>query len=65
MRAHGVPARLPCLRPGELERAKALLQVGADVLVVDSSQGDSVFQVDLVKQLKSSYPDTQVGVVSS
>ncbi|CDI75611.1 inosine-5'-monophosphate dehydrogenase, putative [Eimeria praecox] len=47
-------------RPGEIERAKALLQVGADVLVIDSSQGDSVFQVDLVKQLKSAYPNTQV-----
>lgn len=48
-------------RPADLERAKALLQVGADVLVVDSSQGDSVFQVDIVKQLKSAYPNTQVG----
>ncbi|KAL8432751.1 hypothetical protein ACSSS7_004375 [Eimeria intestinalis] len=47
-------------RPGEIERAKALLQVGADVLVVDSSQGDSVFQIDLVKQLKSAFPDTQI-----
>lgn len=47
-------------REGEIERAKALLQVGADVLVIDSSQGDSVFQVDLVKRLKSAYPDTQI-----
>lgn len=52
-------------RPGEIERAKALLNVGADVLVVDSSQGDSVFQIDLVKQLKSAFPDTQVGVVQA
>lgn len=47
-------------RAGELERAKALLQVGADVLVIDSSQGDSVFQIDLVKQLKAAYPETQI-----
>nr|AET50798.1 hypothetical protein [Eimeria tenella] len=47
-------------RAADLERAKALLQVGADVLVVDSSQGDSVFQVDIVKQLKSAYPNTQI-----
>ncbi|KAL8450698.1 hypothetical protein Emed_002336 [Eimeria media] len=47
-------------RPGEIERAKALLQVGADVLVVDSSQGDSIFQIDLVKQLKSAFPNTQI-----
>lgn len=47
-------------RPGEVERAKALLQVGADVLVIDSSQGDSIFQIDLVKQLKSAYPDAQI-----
>ncbi|XP_026191327.1 inosine-5'-monophosphate dehydrogenase [Cyclospora cayetanensis] len=47
-------------RPGELERAKALLQVGADVLVIDSSQGDSIFQTDLIKQLKSACPETQV-----
>lgn len=52
-------------RPGEMERAKALLQVGADVLVVDSSQGDSVFQADLVKQLKLVYPDAQVSRVGT
>lgn len=41
-----------------------MLEVGADVLVIDSSQGDSVFQVDLVKQLKSAYPNTQVSQLS-
>eukprot|EP00922_Rhytidocystis_sp_ex-Travisia-forbesii_P027268 GHVS01039970.1.p1 GENE.GHVS01039970.1~~GHVS01039970.1.p1 ORF type:complete len:590 (+),score=102.92 GHVS01039970.1:140-1909(+) len=39
-------------RPNDLIRAKALVDVGVDVLVVDSSQGDSVYQTDLIQQIK-------------
>eukprot|EP00922_Rhytidocystis_sp_ex-Travisia-forbesii_P064375 GHVS01095671.1.p1 GENE.GHVS01095671.1~~GHVS01095671.1.p1 ORF type:complete len:554 (-),score=107.88 GHVS01095671.1:1505-2923(-) len=39
-------------KPNDLARAKALVDVGVDVLVVDSSQGDSIYQTDLIKQIK-------------
>ncbi|EPR64406.1 IMPDH [Toxoplasma gondii RUB] len=47
-------------KPHDIERAKALQEAGADVLVVDSSQGDSIYQVDLVKRLKAAFPELQI-----
>lgn len=46
----------------EEERAKALVNAGADVIVIDSSQGDSIYQCDLIKRLKSCYPELDVGL---
>lgn len=49
-----------CVRDdGEL-RAKALINVGVDVIVIDSSQGASVYQTDLIQKLKSSYPQIDI-----
>lgn len=47
-------------RPDDRERAKALVDAGVDVIVVDSSQGDSVYQLDMVSYLKNTWPDLQV-----
>ena len=47
-------------RPDDLDRAKALVEAGVDVIVVDSSQGDSVYQINIVKDLKSTHPKLQV-----
>jgi len=47
-------------RPEDRERAKALVEAGVDVIVVDSSQGDSTFQIEIVKHLKASHPKLQV-----
>ena len=47
-------------RPDDRNRAKALVEAGVDVIVIDSSQGDSVFQLDLIQHLKSTYPTLQV-----
>jgi IMP dehydrogenase len=47
-------------RPDDMERAKALVEAGVDVIVVDSSQGDSVYQINIVKHLKSTHPKLQV-----
>ena len=37
-----------------------LVEAGVDVIVIDSSQGNSTYQMDMVKWLKTTYPDIQV-----
>jgi len=41
------PHRTAGTRPEDKERLKALAAVGVDVVVIDSAQGDSTFQVNL------------------
>lgn len=36
------------------------LQAGADIIVIDSSQGDSMYQHEMVKHIKATYPDIEV-----
>lgn len=47
-------------RPEDKARAAALVAAGVDVIVIDSSQGNSQYQMEMIKHLKSSYPDLQV-----
>lgn len=47
-------------RPEDRERAKALVEAGVDVIVVDSSQGDSIYQLETIKHLKAHFPDVDV-----
>merc|ERR1719188_258100 len=47
-------------RPADRDRVRALVAAGVDAVVVDSSQGDSVFQQDMVKWMKQEFPDLQV-----
>jgi len=47
-------------RPDDRKRAKALVEAGVDAIVVDSSQGDSTFQIDIVKHLKETYPGVDI-----
>ena len=47
-------------RPGDRERAAALVREGVDVLVLDSSQGNSTFQLDMVRHLKAAHPEVEV-----
>ncbi|VDN96257.1 unnamed protein product [Rodentolepis nana] len=42
------------------DRAKALLDAGVDFLLLDSSQGNSIFQIDMLKRLKCTYPQVDV-----
>ncbi|MFA5727207.1 MAG: IMP dehydrogenase [Saccharofermentanaceae bacterium] len=43
------------------ERVPALIEAGADVLCLDSSDGFSVWQEKALKWIKANYPDTPVG----
>jgi IMP dehydrogenase len=47
-------------RPQDKERVKALVLAGVDAIIIDSSQGDSVFQRDMVKWIKAEHPTVQV-----
>jgi len=47
-------------RPADRDRVKALVAAGVDAIIVDSSQGDSVFQHEMVKWMKQEFPDLQV-----
>lgn len=37
-----------------------LHQAGADIIVIDSSQGDSMYQHEMVKHIKTKYPNIDV-----
>merc|ERR1711920_1043892 len=47
-------------RPVDKDRVRALVAAGVDAVVVDSSQGDSNFQHDIVKWMKQEFPNLQV-----
>lgn len=42
------------------ERVEALVTAGADFLVLDSSQGNSIYQIDMIKSLKKAHPEVQL-----
>lgn len=47
-------------RPEDKDRCKALVEAGVDVIVIDSSQGDSIYQLDIIKHIKQNYPGVEV-----
>eukprot|EP00357_Protocruzia_adherens_P007117 CAMPEP_0114979118 /NCGR_PEP_ID=MMETSP0216-20121206/4187_1 /TAXON_ID=223996 /ORGANISM="Protocruzia adherens, Strain Boccale" /LENGTH=503 /DNA_ID=CAMNT_0002340395 /DNA_START=146 /DNA_END=1657 /DNA_ORIENTATION=+ len=47
-------------RETDKERVKGLVAAGVDVVIIDSSQGDSIYQLDMIQHLRSNYPDLNI-----
>ena len=47
-------------RPDDKLRCQALVEAGADIIVIDSSQGDSMYQIDMIKHIKAHHPHIQL-----
>mmetsp|Transcript_13408 Transcript_13408/g.18327 ORF Transcript_13408/g.18327 Transcript_13408/m.18327 type:complete len:509 (+) Transcript_13408:41-1567(+) len=47
-------------REGDRERVAKLVEAGLDAVILDSSQGDSSYQIDMIKYLKATHPQLEI-----
>lgn len=47
-------------QPESRERLEALIEKKLDIVVIDSAQGNSSYQIELIKDIKKKYPQLQV-----
>jgi len=47
-------------KPEDRDRLDALVTAGLDLVVIDAAQGNSSFQVEMIKHIKSTYPQIDV-----
>jgi len=47
-------------RPKDRERCAALVKEGVDVIVLDSSQGASMYQIEMIKHIKATHPGLDI-----
>lgn len=47
-------------READKERLRALVEAGLDIVILDSSQGNSMYQLEMIRWIKQTFPHIQV-----